>query len=94
MVNHMSGDCDLCCEHPTDCKCTVIHLTKTSTDIINNPSHYKGNGMEAIDVIEGFGLGFRLGNAVKYILRAGRKDNRVQDLQKAIWYIQREIEKG
>lgn len=57
-----------------------------------NPQHYKGKGgMQAIDVIEAFGLGFCLGNAVKYILRDGKKDDAVQDLKKAIWYIEREI---
>lgn len=61
---------------------------------VNHPSHYQGDGIEVIDVIEAFGLGFHLGNAIKYILRAGRKDaDRVnEDLQKAIWYIKREIE--
>lgn len=60
-------------------------------DMINHPSHYQGNGMEAIDVIEAFDLNFRIGNAVKYILRAGLKYNKIEDLKKAIWYIDREI---
>lgn len=59
---------------------------------VNHPNHYQGNGLEAIDVIESFGLGFNLGNAVKYILRAGKKDCILQDLKKAHWYITREIE--
>lgn len=42
-------------------------------DNINHPQHHQSNGMEVIDVIEAFGLGFHLGNATKYILRAGRK---------------------
>jgi rRNA processing protein Krr1/Pno1 len=62
-------------------------------DPVNAPAHYRGNGMEAIDVIEAFALGFRLGNAVKYILRAGRKGDVVEDLEKAAWYLRREIEK-
>ena len=62
------------------------------TDLVNNPPHYKSpNGLEAINVIEGFGLGFHLGNVVKYILRAGRKDHHVQDLRKARWYLDREV---
>ena len=61
------------------------------TDIINHPPHYKSNGMEAIDVIEAFELPYNLGNAAKYILRAGRKNDRNEDLKKAVWYIQREI---
>ena len=62
------------------------------TDNINHPSHYKGRGLECIQVIEAFGLGFCLGNAVKYILRAGKKGCKKEDLQKAIWYLSREVE--
>jgi hypothetical protein len=62
------------------------------TDLVNNPLHYKGkNGMESIDVIEGFSLGFGKGNAVKYILRSGKKEEEIQDLEKAIWYLNRAI---
>lgn len=73
------------------------------SDLVNHPPHYKAaNGLEAIDVIEGFGLGFRIGNAVKYLLRAGHKGHQNaemterlkaerEDLQKAEWYIRREI---
>lgn len=61
------------------------------TDVVNNPPHYKANGIEAIDVIEAFGLGFHLGNVVKYILRAGRKDHLLQDLRKSRWYLDREV---
>jgi hypothetical protein len=63
-------------------------------DQVNNPKHYKGNNLEAITVIEDFELGYHLGNAVKYILRAGKKDNRIQDLKKAIWYLERECGEG
>jgi hypothetical protein len=60
-----------------------------------SPNHYKTtSGLEAIDVIESFRLGYRLGNAVKYILRAGKKGPAGTDLAKAIWYLQREIDKG
>ena len=67
-------------------------MTRNSID---SPSHYaEGRRYETIDVIEDWGLGFRLGNAVKYLSRAGRKDSSktVEDLKKAIWYINREIE--
>lgn len=60
-------------------------------DMVNEPPHYKGGKFECIDVIEDFGLGFHLGNAVKYILRAGKKGDRVEDIRKAIWYLEREI---
>jgi hypothetical protein len=65
------------------------------SDNVNHPSHYGGedNLYEAIKVIEAWNLGFCLGNAVKYISRAGKKDKskEVEDLEKAVWYLQREI---
>lgn len=64
-------------------------------DAVNNPSHYGGsdNAYEAIKVIEAWGLGFCLGNTVKYISRAGKKpgEDLLKDLKKARWYIDREI---
>ena len=63
-------------------------------DAVNHPPHYGGadNPYEAIKVIEAWGLGFNLGNTVKYISRAGKKsDMDVQDLKKALWYLAREI---
>ena len=60
-------------------------------EAVNHPAHYQAGGLEAIDVIEAFGLGFSLGNAAKYILRAGRKGDAVEDLKKARWYLDREI---
>lgn len=73
-----------------------IEPSETVKKAVDHPSHYVSGGMEAIDVIEAFKLGFNLGNAVKYILRAGRKDDKrtLEDLEKAIWYIRRRIEKG
>lgn len=58
---------------------------------INHPNHYQGNKIEVIDIIDDFNLNFSLGNAIKYILRAGKKGDRKEDLMKAVWYIQREI---
>lgn len=58
-------------------------------DLINRPPHYIGAGLEVIDIIEDWGLGFHLGNALKYTLRAGRKGDRWQDLEKALWYVTR-----
>lgn len=62
-------------------------------DPVNHPRHYTWlpNGLEVIDVTEN--LNFCLGNAVKYIMRAGHKDSQIQDLQKARWYIDREIDR-
>jgi hypothetical protein len=62
-------------------------------EMVNHPDHYQGNKFEVIDVIEDYNLGFSLGNAIKYILRADKKGARKQDLKKAIWYIQREIDR-
>ena len=62
-------------------------------EMINHPSHYNMGKYEAIDVIEGWNLNFNLGNAVKYISRAGHKDDIVQDLKKSLWYIEREIQR-
>lgn len=61
------------------------------SEAVNHPPHYTAGGMEAIDVIEAFGLGFHLGNAAKYVLRAGRKGDAIEDLKKARWYLDREI---
>lgn len=62
---------------------------------VDHPAHYGGadNPCEAIKVIEAWGLGFCLGNAVKYIARAGKKGDRLEDLEKAAWYLAREIER-
>ena len=63
------------------------------TEKINHPPHYGGadNPYEAIKVIEVWGLGFNLGNVVKYIARAERKGAPLEDLEKARWYLDREI---
>ena len=62
-------------------------------EMIDHPSHYNQGKFEAIDVIEDWKLNFNLGNTVKYISRAGHKDNIIQDLKKSLWYLQREIER-
>ena len=63
------------------------------SDPVRNPSHYKSGGIEVIDVIEAFELNFRLANVIKYVLRAGRKGDALEDLEKAAWYLDREIDK-
>jgi Protein of unknwon function (DUF3310) len=64
-------------------------------DLINHPSHYKTGGIETIDFIEAKQLDYHLGNVVKYISRAGRKNSGyLQDLQKAQWYLNRAISKA
>lgn len=60
---------------------------------VNHPQHYGGNTTyETIKVIDAWGLGFSLGNAVKYISRAGKKGDALEDLKKAAWYLQHAIE--
>lgn len=62
-------------------------------DLVNSPPHYQGNNFEVIDIIDDFGLSFNTGNAIKYILRADKKGNKKQDLLKAIWYLEHELNK-
>lgn len=70
------------------------------SDNVNHPTHYVSGKIEVIDFIEDKGLGFNLGNVVKYIARAGKKTSAgksvdakaLEDLKKAAWYLQREIQ--
>nr|DAF63970.1 MAG TPA: nucelotide kinase [Siphoviridae sp. ctGkF2] len=76
------------------CPASVIDEPEVS-DPVNNPEHYKTEGLEAIDVVEAFFAdNYLRGNVFKYIARAGKKDpnKKVEDLQKAAWYLNREIE--
>lgn len=61
---------------------------------VTHPSHYNQGKIEVIEAIEDWKMSFHLGNAIKYIARAGRKDptKEVVDLEKAIWYLRRHIE--
>lgn len=65
-----------------------------NNDIINHPAHYTDGKFETIDAIESWRLGYHLGNAVKYISRAGKKskDTELEDLRKARWYIKRYLD--
>ena len=64
------------------------------TDPVNHPEHYTSHpsGVEVIQITEH--MNFCLGNAIKYILRADLKGNREQDLKKAMWHLQRELDRG
>jgi hypothetical protein len=66
-------------------------LRWVKNDAVNHPAHYKVGGIETIDFIEAKKLGYNLGNVVKYITRADHKDNKLEDLRKAQWYLTREI---
>ena len=80
----------------------IIHEAEKQTilyDNVNKPYHYTSSNIEVIDYIEDKKLGFCLGNAIKYISRAGKKNDsdktvkekEIEDLRKAIWYINRRI---
>jgi hypothetical protein len=60
-------------------------------DLVNHPAHYKVGGIETIDFIEAKKLNYNIGNVVKYLTRADHKGNRKQDLEKAKWYLEREL---
>lgn len=68
---------------------------ETKDDMVNHPAHYGGadNPYEAIKVIDAWQLGFALGNTVKYIARAAHKGSELEDLKKARWYLDHEIER-
>lgn len=100
LLSPIEGICFTCDPKPTEEKMTdestewkqVTDMIKES-DPVNKPAHYvSAAGLEAIEVIEAFELNFNMGNAIKYILRAGKKDDKAQDLSKAMWYLKRELE--
>jgi len=62
------------------------------TEMVNHPKHYNPGKIEVIDAIEDWKLDFNEGNIIKYIVRAKRKNDRKQDLEKALWYIQRMLD--
>lgn len=60
---------------------------------VDHPKHYNVGGIEVIDAIESWRLSFSLGNCVKYIARADHKNNAIEDLEKARWYLDRETQR-
>lgn len=70
------------------------HPSAIVHDAVNNPKHYTTGGIETIDFIEAKKLGFNLGNVVKYITRSDHKGKRLEDLKKAMWYLQREVHRA
>jgi hypothetical protein len=69
----------------------VASMALFAEDKVNHPSHYKIGGIETIDFIEAKNLGYNLGNVVKYITRADYKGNKLEDLKKAQWYLNRAV---
>lgn len=68
-------------------------LPPADKDMVNSPDHYTHGGIETIDFIEAKDLGYHLGNVVKYVSRAPHKGRQIEDLKKARWYLDREIER-
>lgn len=89
----MSKDDDLFQSEPETKKEKVLDKQKES---VNHPDHYNSGRIEVISAIEDWELGFSLGNAIKYIARAGKKSKEtyIQDLEKALWYVAREIQRA
>lgn len=78
---------------PRNTEHITLQQRQKDSDPVNNPAHYNGHpsGVECITITEH--MGFNLGNAVKYIWRADLKNDAIEDLKKAEWYIRREIQK-
>ena len=72
-------------------KAEIEALDAATPDLVNHPPHYKAGGIETIDFIEAKDLNYRLGNVIKYVSRAEKKANPLEDLKKAKWYLEREI---
>jgi len=68
-----------------------ISPLETKNDMVNHPPHYTSGGIETIDFIEAKQLGYHLGQVIKYVSRAGKKGDALEDLKKARWYLDREI---
>ncbi len=79
-------------EKKKGCKrCGKEKACKPKKEKVNSPTHYNTGRIEVIDAIEDWNLGFNDGNAIKYIARHQHKGDSVQDIEKAIWYLQRHL---
>ena len=72
---------------------SLVEVLAENRSAVNHPPHYNTGRIEVIDAIEDWRLGFCLGNAVKYIALAAHKGRELEDLKKAAWYLNREIER-
>ncbi len=83
-------------ERPLECVCgrqdSYIQISPHIVDLVNHPPHYKSHpsGIECITITEH--MNFNIGNAIKYLWRASDKGKTIEDYNKAIWYINREIQ--
>ena len=79
-------------EKKKGCKrCGKEKACKPKKEKVNSPTHYNTGRIEVIDAIEDWNLGFNDGNAIKYIARHKHKGNAIQDIKKAIWYLERHV---
>jgi hypothetical protein len=70
------------------------NVHQATKEMVNHPAHYGGdNPLEVIKIIDHYKLPFSLGNTIKYVLRSDSKGNKLEDLKKAAWYLQHEINK-
>ena len=71
----------------------LVFLEREKVSKVDHPGHYggKSNIYEVINIIEAYNLNFSLGNVIKYTLRAGKKSDELEDLEKAKWYLERHI---
>jgi hypothetical protein len=77
---------------PERARLRIAGMNPWERDNVNHPPHYKVGGIETIDFIEAKSLSYNLGNVVKYITRADHKGNTLEDLKKAQWYLNREVQ--
>ncbi len=99
LSEHVPGNCRYCAARGRIClgfKLADISSETSSVSNVDHPSHYGGkdNVYETIKVVEAWSLNFNIGNCVKYLSRAGKKDptKLVEDLEKALFYLKREID--
>lgn len=80
-------------DEDVNCAYDLISKDEPERRAVDHPKHYNVGGIEVIDAIEAWKLGFNLGNVVKYVARADYKSKPLEDLKKAKWYLEREIER-
>lgn len=90
-ITHKEGSTESYINKDSTSDLYPINESKDRTDMVNHPSHYNKGKIEVIDFIEDQGLSFHLGNVIKYVARAGSKGDKLEDLKKAQWYLDRYI---
>ncbi len=85
--------CKECNKYLTNEDYGFKEISKDEVDMVNHPQHYSAHGIEPIDYIESHNLNFNLGNVIKYVSRSPYKGTELEDLKKAKWYLEREINK-